>query len=88
GGIAIRISVAASHLHVEVKDSGVGIASDHLPRIFERFYVIDNARSRQSGGTGLGLAIVRHIVTLHGGKISVESAPGAGSTFTVLLPFD
>ncbi len=88
GGIDIRISVAASQLLVEVKDSGVGIAPDHLPRIFERFYVIDKARSRQNGGTGLGLAIVKHIVTLHGGEIRVESAPGAGSTFTVLLPFD
>ncbi len=88
GGIAIRVSVAASRLIVEVKDSGVGIAPDHLPRIFERFYVIDKARSRQSGGTGLGLAIVKHIVTLHGGEIKVESTPGEGTTFTLSIPFD
>ncbi len=88
GGIAIHVLVAPGRLIVEVKDSGVGIAPDHLPRIFERFYVIDKARSRQSGGTGLGLAIVKHIVTLHGGEIRVESTPGVGTTFTLLFPLD
>jgi two-component system phosphate regulon sensor histidine kinase PhoR len=87
GGIAIRVSGAAGRLTVEVEDSGVGIAPDHLPRIFERFYVADRARSRQSGGTGLGLAIVKHIVSLHGGEIEVRSSPGMGCTFMIRLPF-
>ncbi|HEX7502177.1 MAG TPA: ATP-binding protein, partial [Acidobacteriota bacterium] len=83
----VRILAAADHLLIEFKDSGVGIASEHLPRIFERFYVVNKARSRQSGGTGLGLAIVKHIVSLHGGEIEVQSLPGAGCTFIIRLPF-
>jgi two-component system phosphate regulon sensor histidine kinase PhoR len=86
GGIAVRLAAAGGFLRMEVQDSGPGIAPEHLPRIFERFYVADRARSRQNGGTGLGLAIVKHIAVLHGGEISVRSDPGAGSTFTVLLP--
>src|SRR5260221_8521521 len=69
-----------------VRDYGPGIASEHLPRIFERFYRVDKARSRESGGTGLGLAIVKHIVLNHGGSVRVESAVGHGSTFFFLLP--
>ncbi len=69
-----------------VRDFGPGIASEHLPRIFERFYRVDKARSRESGGTGLGLAIVKHIVLNHGGSVRVESAVGHGSTFFFLLP--
>lgn len=68
-----------------VKDSGVGIAKNEIPRIFERFYRVDKARSRNSGGTGLGLAIVKHLVEAHGGKIDVESIPGKGTTFTITL---
>jgi two-component system phosphate regulon sensor histidine kinase PhoR len=69
-----------------VRDFGPGIASEHLPRIFERFYRVDKARSRESGGTGLGLAIVKHIVLNHGGAVRVESTVGQGTTFFFLLP--
>jgi two-component system, OmpR family, phosphate regulon sensor histidine kinase PhoR len=69
-----------------VRDFGPGIASEHLPRIFERFYRVDKARSRESGGTGLGLAIVKHIVLNHGGSVRVESEVGHGSTFFFVLP--
>jgi two-component system phosphate regulon sensor histidine kinase PhoR len=69
-----------------VRDFGPGIASEHLPRIFERFYRVDKARSRESGGTGLGLAIVKHIVLNHSGSVRVESTVGHGTTFFFLLP--
>jgi two-component system phosphate regulon sensor histidine kinase PhoR len=69
-----------------VRDFGPGIASEHLPRIFERFYRVDKARSRESGGTGLGLAIVKHIVLNHSGSVRVESRVGHGTTFFFLLP--
>lgn len=71
---------------ISVSDTGIGIPPEHLPRIFERFYRVDKARSRAEGGAGLGLAIVRYIVKVHGGKIEVESQPGRGSTFRVTLP--
>ena len=71
---------------IAVKDEGAGIPPEHIPRLFERFYRVDKARSRDMGGTGLGLAIVRHIVQSHGGQISVDSQLGRGSTFTIQLP--
>ncbi|HWE39898.1 MAG TPA: ATP-binding protein [Isosphaeraceae bacterium] len=74
------------HLAVEVADTGVGIPRDDLPRVFERFYRVDKARSRALGGTGLGLSIVKHLVQSVGGQVSVASRLGAGSTFTVRLP--
>ena len=71
---------------IQVKDSGCGIAEEHLPRLFERFYRIDLARSRALGGTGLGLAIVKHIALAHQGNVFVDSSVGKGSTFTIALP--
>jgi len=75
----------AETVTISVTDQGCGIAPEHIQRIFERFYRVDKGRSRAAGGTGLGLAIVKHIVQAHGGKISVESTPGKGSTFTIHL---
>ena len=75
-------------LVIEVRDQGVGIPHDHLDRIFERFYRVDKARSRERGGTGLGLAIVKHIAQVHGGQVSVTSTVGQGSTFTLHIPRD
>jgi len=73
-------------LVIEVKDEGIGIPAEHLDRIFERFYRVDRARSREAGGTGLGLAIVRHIALFHGGNAEVESHAGEGSVFRLRLP--
>ena len=71
---------------ISISDQGVGIAEADIERIFERFYRVDSARSRDTGGTGLGLSIVKHVISNHGGDIQVWSDPGTGSTFTVLLP--
>ncbi|MCB2204058.1 cell wall metabolism sensor histidine kinase WalK [bacterium] len=73
-------------VHISVRDEGYGIEAEHLPRLFERFYRIDKARSRKMGGTGLGLAIVKHIAQAHHGVVTVESSPGSGSKFTIIIP--
>jgi two-component system, OmpR family, sensor histidine kinase SenX3 len=75
-----------SEVTVCISDTGIGISGQSLARIFERFYRVDKARSKETGGTGLGLSIVRHVAENHGGRVSVESVPEKGSTFTVYLP--
>ena len=83
--VQINAETTAKNVIINVKDTGIGVAPGHLDRLFERFYVVDKGRSRDAGGTGLGLAIVKHIVQAHGGKIVVQSEPGKGSTFSILL---
>jgi two-component system phosphate regulon sensor histidine kinase PhoR len=87
-GSRIEIDATSTEREVviAVRDHGCGIEREHLPRLFERFYRVDRARSRKLGGTGLGLAIVKHIVQAHRGRIDVESTPGQGSTFRIHLP--
>lgn len=86
GTISLRLSQELNFAVLEIHDSGIGIAAEHLQRIFERFYVVDASRSKQSGGTGLGLSIVKHIVALHEGSLTVESQVQKGTRFTVRLP--
>ncbi|WP_420612372.1 sensor histidine kinase [Candidatus Spongiisocius sp.] len=86
GRILVAIGAADGEATVVVTDNGTGIPSDELPRIFERFYRVDEARSRATGGTGLGLAIVKHVADLHDGRIEVESSLGRGSTFCLRIP--
>ena len=83
---AREVSEPVEAIEFSVQDFGQGIASEHLTRIFERFYRVDKARSRESGGTGLGLAIARHVVQTQGGSIRAESELNAGSTFLFTLP--
>lgn len=84
--IKIDVKKSESQIAIIVSDTGCGIDGEHLDRIFERFYVVDKARSRKLGGTGLGLAIVKHIAQVHSGSVSVESTVGKGSIFTISLP--
>ncbi len=86
GQIQLRAAERGSELVLSVTDNGLGISKDDLPRIFERFYRADKARSRELGGTGLGLAIVKHIAQLHGGRVEAESELGKGTTIRVVLP--
>ncbi len=88
GKITVSADVHDKKVSIQVRDTGIGIPKDAIPRIFERFYVVDKSRSRKSGGTGLGLSIVKHIVLLHNGAINVESASGEGTTVTITLPAD
>ncbi|PLX80391.1 MAG: PAS domain-containing sensor histidine kinase [Desulfuromonas sp.] len=86
--VVIEVAQLDDKLAIRVQDFGCGIAQEHLDRLFERFYRVDQARSRSLGGTGLGLAIVKHVAQAHRGDVRVTSIPGEGSTFTVLLPFN
>ena len=87
-GSAVEVALfeAPDELVISVSDQGPGVPREHLPRLFERFYRVDKARSRDLGGTGLGLAIVKHIAQAHGGRVSVDSRVGQGSTFRIHLP--
>lgn len=86
GRCAVRSFDVGDRVRVEVSDDGMGIAEEHLPRLFERFYRVGRSRARNEGGSGLGLAIVKHIVEAHGGVITVKSTEGEGTTFAFTLP--
>ncbi|MFH1169664.1 MAG: ATP-binding protein, partial [Chloroflexota bacterium] len=92
GSVAVHLGTEAGGGHrpgnlvISVADTGEGIAAEHLPHVFERFYRVENSRSRSDGGAGLGLAIVKQMVQAHGGRVWAESAPGWGSTFYVAIP--
>jgi len=86
GKVTVAAYNSSGYIKIEVSDTGMGIAPEALPRIFERFYRVDKARSRNTGGTGLGLSITKHIVEAHDGQIFVDSVVDQGSTFTIMLP--
>lgn len=86
GSVGIKAYKAEGKIVIKVKDTGIGIAPEHLPRIFERFYRVDKGRSRSMGGTGLGLSIVKHIVNMYNGDLKVNSEPGKGTEFVIQLP--
>ncbi|GAB6273244.1 MAG: ATP-binding protein [Peptococcaceae bacterium] len=86
GQVLIRATIDRENVQVEVKDTGIGIPPEDLPRVFERFYRVEKARARELGGIGVGLAIVKHIIKAHGGSIKAESIPHQGSSFKVTLP--
>ena len=82
----MSIETAPDEVAVVVADTGIGIPASEQRKVFERFYRVDKARSRETGGTGLGLSIVRHAAEYHGGTVLLESRPGEGSTFRLILP--
>ena len=87
GSIAVETSIRADGAcQIEVRDTGLGIAREHIPRLTERFYRVDGSRSRDTGGTGLGLSIVKHVMQRHGGNVEVESELARGSTFRLVFP--
>jgi len=86
GTVNISARPEGNYLQIDISDTGIGIPEQDIPRIFERFYRVDKARSRELGGTGLGLSIVKHIVQAHGGQVWVKSEPGRGSTFSFTIP--
>ena len=86
GQVTVRTSISNGQARLEVIDTGIGIAAEHLPRLGERFYRVDKARSREAGGTGLGLSIAQRIATMHNGQLSLTSTPEQGTTVTLTFP--
>ena len=86
GVIVVKASETPSHIKIEVIDNGIGIESQHIPRLTERFYRVDSSRSSETGGTGLGLAIVKHVIARHDGELDIESELGRGSSFICKIP--
>ena len=86
GSIDIRWRGVGDEAEFSVRDDGIGIAPEHIPRLTERFYRVDRSRSRESGGTGLGLAIVKHALARHQARLDIQSEPGKGSCFTARFP--
>jgi two-component system phosphate regulon sensor histidine kinase PhoR len=86
GRVLVSCKTNGDHVTIEVSDTGIGIAPEQQERVFERFYRVDKARSREKGGTGLGLSIVKHLVQSFGGKMTLKSTIGRGSTFSVSVP--
>jgi two-component system sensor histidine kinase BaeS len=86
GQVVVGVRRVADGYNLTVADDGTGIAPDHLPHVFDRFYRAEASRSRTTGGSGLGLAITKHLVEAHGGRITVVSRLGSGSTFTIWIP--
>jgi signal transduction histidine kinase len=88
GKVDVRVEQSDHTALVTLRDTGIGIGPEHLPRVFDRFYRIDKSRSREQGGTGLGLSIAKTIVSAHGGQIDLASVPGQGTTCTIRLPLE
>jgi two-component system phosphate regulon sensor histidine kinase PhoR len=86
GHVAVRAREDGSRVRLDVDDDGPGIAPEHLPRLFERFYRADEGRAREAGGSGIGLALVKHLAAAMAGEVTVASAPGSGTTFSLWLP--
>lgn len=86
GRVTVSVRTSGDRATIDVTDTGTGISPEHLPRLFDRFYRVDESRSRETGGSGLGLAITKHLIEAHHGRIGVTSTPGTGSTFTLELP--
>ena len=86
GGIEVSLRAAGAHAELRVRDTGIGISAEEMPRLFERFHRVENARGRTHEGSGIGLALVQELVKLHGGAITADSAPGRGTTFVVRVP--
>jgi signal transduction histidine kinase len=86
GGVTVRTRADSERVTIEIEDTGVGIPSEDLPRVFERFYRVDRGRARDTGGTGLGLALVRHVTERSGGSVMIDSEPGSGTRVTLRFP--